>query len=66
MTTKAKNEPLSKQVPQLLGVLLASLLAVTAAVSAVVAPTDLSGRPLPRATLTASNWDGLQGGAPTP
>lgn len=55
MTTKAKNEPLSKQVPQLLGILLASLLAVTAAVSAVVAPTDLSGRPLPRATLTASN-----------
>jgi len=55
MTTRAKNEPMSKQAAQVAGIILASLLALAAIVSAVVAPTDISGRPLEQVTLAASN-----------
>jgi hypothetical protein len=51
MTTRAKNDQTAKQAAQVAGIVLASLLALTAVVSAVVAPTDLSGRPLSGPTL---------------
>lgn len=54
MTTKTKNDQTAKQAAQVAGIVLASLLALTAIVSAVVAPTDLSGRPLSSPTVVAS------------
>ncbi|ADG11995.1 hypothetical protein [Caulobacter segnis] len=52
MTTKAKNDQTTKQAAQVAGIVLASLLALTAIVTAVIAPTDLSDRPLSTQTLT--------------
>ncbi|HJV42757.1 hypothetical protein [Caulobacter sp.] len=42
--------PESKQANHLIGIALATLLALAAAVSAVLNPTDLNGRPLSRET----------------
>lgn len=54
MSTRAKNDQTSNPVAQVAGVVLASLLALTAIVSAVIAPTDLSGRPVSSPTVVAS------------
>ena len=51
MTTRTKNDQTSNQAAQVAGIVLASLLALTAIVSAVIAPTDLAGRPLSGPTL---------------
>lgn len=51
MTTRAKNDQTPNHAAQVAGIVLASLLALTAIVSAVIAPTDLSGRPLASPTI---------------
>ncbi len=53
MTTKAKNDQTSNHTAQVAGIVLATLLALTAIVSAVIAPTDLSGRPLSNASIVS-------------
>jgi hypothetical protein len=55
MSTSSKNDQTTNPIAQAAGIVLASLLALTAIVSAVVAPTDLSGRPVSSPTVVASN-----------
>lgn len=55
MTTRAKNDQTAKQAAQVAGIVVASLLALMAIASAIIAPTDLSGRPLSNPVITASN-----------
>lgn len=54
MTTRAKNDQAAKQAAQVAGIVLASLLALTAIVSAVIAPTDVMGRPLSTTEIAAN------------
>ncbi|WP_299003906.1 hypothetical protein [uncultured Caulobacter sp.] len=54
MSTSSKNDQTPNPIAQAAGIVLASLLALTAIVSAVVAPTDLSGRPVSSPTVVAS------------
>lgn len=50
---RAKMTPTTKQAAHLIGIALATLLALAAVVSAVLNPTDLNGRPLSRETAAA-------------
>ena len=54
MSTSSKNDQTPNPIAQAAGIVLASLLALTAIVSAVVAPTDPSGRPVSSQTVVAS------------
>ena len=51
---KTHTQPTSKETSPVLGIVLATLLALAAIVSAVLNPTDLSGRPVSHATMVAS------------
>jgi len=53
MSTRTTNEPENKPASHVFGILLATLLAVAAVVSAFVSPTDLAGRPAPRVAAEA-------------